>query len=1351
MISILPPVPLPPDPEEEEERRRLGRHAPPPANPVRTKSYVIRRGDDARASGLIGDIALGLLMRPVARTVSLEVPGDAADADAEGGRTDQFVLVCKDTDYSGATGVLRMMRGAMAKFLGDFPGGMVSVHVGRRKGFLPSTSVIKVDQGALLGNEGTALAIDGADLPFGSVVRFSERVVVPGPQELSPNTSYLLGRRQGSSASEKVRFPENHYIILKEPGMEPRLPLRKSPSSLAMLEMERSLTSLSRSASAHEDLASAASGPSAPTGHAGSATAIPPKRAKPSKVVAFADTEGDEVAEEDSAPARVGLDVALGAGSTGAHHPAAGVADDDAGSRRLQQQPQAQPAKSNQSGGHAQLSTLIEGLLGAKKKTRFGGQRVTSGTLLRPGAGGGGGGGDDDEEGNKSDGEVDFLALFQEERRREREAEQYLRDLQVRQAQAAVVFQKFFRGHRVRRRLREARELANRRDRAATVIAALYKGFVVRKLSIQLAAELQRTQLRAIERHKRRQELLDSHRLIEDKRREDRQQRQMAKDAIRRNPAMLAEASAILQKELVMLLRGGPKLAEVAAFLEREAEGLRLKEQPLRNGWTPLHEAALLGQAEVISLLAERRYSTLVVDTQATADAAARARAEARARGPAVAALAPAAAPGKTLAGAGDVEDAEDDASVKPVMMTVVVPVPGYLSMWTPNIDAATTESGITPLLLACAALDLPCIRALLAAGASTTKADVHGVTPLILTSRAPGPEAAVLAAAAALFEDRWALDEGSGRLVRVTRLSVNSQDADGRSALHHACAKGRLQLARFLLANGADRNLLSNTRSTPAAKACEANEPACLSAALPRGAVLNTRNKDRRSMLHVCAERGFLACARVLLESPDIVVDSRDLEERTPLVLAVRARHVDLIEALLAHGADPNAEDARGYNVADHAAATEDETIFGPIAAAGGAITEGMLGVHPVLPKSMAAVSVSSPLKLRGARSGTPVAASSASAVPPRAKGNLAGQPLVPAAPPTPPAPRPVFVNLLPGQHRIQQPAASPLPSPRRPHSARPHPPRSAGATLSRVEEGMYAFGLASPKPRNDDPSARSSAGDAAAAAQAQAGGSTHSLRHPTLRPASAMSERTAASTASSAKPSPAISRESSRDFAKDEMLLRGGSRRAHASLGSPSPSASSPSSSSSFSTSDDDPGGRIKRTTVRAIARVAQWKNSGFGAPLGSRLSSAELVRNLPESSLPYLLRDAKEKRRGKKGKGKGKTSNSIKIKSPAPPQPHPPLEQYPSSHAAEAQPPCQCKPQRPPPCLKCLVKLVGQRGVVIEENDPPQALPSPARRMPDGKWAADSSIQTDPQRSVTPAIVTRPSPYRKVFLET
>ena len=208
-------------------------------------------------------------------------------------------------------------------------------------------------------------------------------------------------------------------------------------------------------------------------------------------------------------------------------------------------------------------------------------------------------------------------------------------------------------------------------------------------------------------------------------------------------------------------------------------------------------------------------------------------------------------------------------------------------------------RDGRTPLFAALehGDLALPLVRALIAHGANPEAADTNGETPLGLALEHPAVERWLdwhdwPRPRRPLRADDLPAAAAAGSLLTVQRLlelgfAVDTQDAQGATALLRACGAGHREIASCLLDAGADAALAASSGVTPLAAA-------------------------------VAARRHTLV-AQLLQYATD--VDQRLPNKATPLMVAAAMGYPEIAEALLDGGADVNATDASGRS-ALHAAA---------------------------------------------------------------------------------------------------------------------------------------------------------------------------------------------------------------------------------------------------------------------------------------------------------------------------------------------------------------------------------------------------------------------------------------------
>jgi len=207
------------------------------------------------------------------------------------------------------------------------------------------------------------------------------------------------------------------------------------------------------------------------------------------------------------------------------------------------------------------------------------------------------------------------------------------------------------------------------------------------------------------------------------------------------------------------------------------------------------------------------------------------------------------------------------------------------------KIDVAT-RYGVTPMYFACETGNASMIDLLLKAGIDANAANPGGETALMTSARTGKLEAV-----------RLLLDRGA---------SINAREAvRGQTALMWAVLENHPDVVKLLLARGADINaqtevvIPDGTSGKPEAKSGDigAHGPGIYrprAVPSPSGAM---------TALHFATRDGNLEMARVLLDA------KADLERRSangtrPLVVAIINNHIELAMFLLEQGADPNAAD---------------------------------------------------------------------------------------------------------------------------------------------------------------------------------------------------------------------------------------------------------------------------------------------------------------------------------------------------------------------------------------------------------------------------------------------------------
>lgn len=221
-----------------------------------------------------------------------------------------------------------------------------------------------------------------------------------------------------------------------------------------------------------------------------------------------------------------------------------------------------------------------------------------------------------------------------------------------------------------------------------------------------------------------------------------------------------------------------------------------------------------------------------------------------------------------------------------------------------PPLEQQDVE-GNTAYLLACASSNLVAIDKLIAAGANTKHRNKKGQDGLLcfLSSYNSKPAA-------------W--DYYQGLLKGVADINT-LKDLQGNSALHCASWRGQKRIVCDIIQRGGDVNAKNNKGETPLLRASDANQQetdAILQALLAAGADPNiTDEKGNSALIRNCCRDNKNTCARAeMLLKAGAQVDASNKSGRTALMCAMEQGNQELVDLLLAKGANPHAVDEEGY-----------------------------------------------------------------------------------------------------------------------------------------------------------------------------------------------------------------------------------------------------------------------------------------------------------------------------------------------------------------------------------------------------------------------------------------------------
>ena len=226
----------------------------------------------------------------------------------------------------------------------------------------------------------------------------------------------------------------------------------------------------------------------------------------------------------------------------------------------------------------------------------------------------------------------------------------------------------------------------------------------------------------------------------------------------------------------------------------------------------------------------------------------------------------------------------------------------------------APQPDGTTALQWAAHWNDLDAVKALLTSGANPKVANRYGVTPL--SEAATLGNAAMIEALLAAGADPNTMTTGDGETVLMTASRSGSLEAvtillsrgaevnakenyRGQTALMWAAAEHHSDVVKVLLDHGADWKVQSLARETSMPKLSAASSITPIS----RGGL---------AAFHFAAREGDVSTGRVMLEA-GVDINQVDADNTSALVIAILNKRYGYAKFLLDHGADPNIADVRG------------------------------------------------------------------------------------------------------------------------------------------------------------------------------------------------------------------------------------------------------------------------------------------------------------------------------------------------------------------------------------------------------------------------------------------------------
>ncbi len=145
-------------------------------------------------------------------------------------------------------------------------------------------------------------------------------------------------------------------------------------------------------------------------------------------------------------------------------------------------------------------------------------------------------------------------------------------------------------------------------------------------------------------------------------------------------------------------------------------------------------------------------------------------------------------------------------------------------------------------------------------------------------------------------------------KAARPRKEDVNRRNLDGSTPLQWAVHDGDLAEATRLVRAGADVSLANNYGATAMSLAAEVGNADMLKLLLEAGADVDSPNPDGMTALQAVARTGNVAAAKLLLDHHATVNAKEKFGGQTALMWASARRHPEMMQLLIAKGADVNA-----------------------------------------------------------------------------------------------------------------------------------------------------------------------------------------------------------------------------------------------------------------------------------------------------------------------------------------------------------------------------------------------------------------------------------------------------------
>ncbi|XP_067660904.1 ankyrin repeat domain-containing protein 50-like [Haliotis asinina] len=145
----------------------------------------------------------------------------------------------------------------------------------------------------------------------------------------------------------------------------------------------------------------------------------------------------------------------------------------------------------------------------------------------------------------------------------------------------------------------------------------------------------------------------------------------------------------------------------------------------------------------------------------------------------------------------------------------------------------------------------------------------------------------------------------------------VSLLDKTGDNILHCACRGGGAEVLKYILSKDmVDINSLGHRKRTPVIVAAERGQKEVVELLVKHGADLSLSERSGGNILHHVCQRGHYKLVKYVLSLNMVDIHSRWWMKRTPVMVAAKYGHKEVVKLLVNHGANLLQSDKRGDNI---------------------------------------------------------------------------------------------------------------------------------------------------------------------------------------------------------------------------------------------------------------------------------------------------------------------------------------------------------------------------------------------------------------------------------------------------